>query len=122
MVNGLTGLRLFGWRLTFSCITSLNRALSAFCAVVGMFCFGRKELGIPDQRTISGLSLSSAAPSFANIFMGWFEDTHIYTYHLQPIMWKRYIDDIFIIWQHGEEELRKFINYLNDKHDSIKFT
>ena len=62
------------------------------------------------------------APSFANIFMGWFEDTHVYTYHLQPIMWKRYIDDIFIIWQHGEEELRKFINYLNDKHDSIKFT
>ena len=31
------------------------------------------------------------APSFANIFMGWFEDNFVYTYKLQPLMWKRYI-------------------------------
>ena len=42
------------------------------------------------------------APSFANIFMGWFEDYFVYTYKNQPLIWKRYIDDIFMIWPHGE--------------------
>ena len=37
-------------------------------------------------------------------------------------MWKRYIDDIFIIWQHSKAELIEFIKYLNQKHDTIKFT
>ena len=54
--------------------------------------------------------------------MGWFEETYVYTYKLQPLMWKRYIDDILIIWQHGEEELLEFIKHLNQKHDTIKFT
>ena len=62
------------------------------------------------------------APSFANIFMGWFEDTFVYNYKLQPLMWKRYIDDILIIWQHGKEELLEFIEYLNQQHRTIKFT
>ena len=25
------------------------------------------------------------------------EQDHVYTYHLQPILWKRFIDDIFLI-------------------------
>ena len=32
------------------------------------------------------------------------------------------IDDIFLIWQHGEEKLRDFITFLSGAHDSIKFT
>ena len=54
--------------------------------------------------------------------MGWFENTFVCSYHLQTLMWKRYIDDIFIIWQHGKEELLKFIKHLNLQHTSIKFT
>ena len=34
----------------------------------------------------------------------------------------RYIDDIFFIWMHGEEELKEFIDHLNCSHDTIKFT
>ena len=54
------------------------------------------------------------APSFANIFMGWFKNTPVYTYHLQPIMWKRYIDDIFIIkilatWRRRTQEVHKLL-------------
>ena len=37
-------------------------------------------------------------------------------------MWWRYIDDVFLVWLHGEEKLRDFINFLNGAHDSIKFT
>ena len=33
-----------------------------------------------------------------------------------------FIDDIFKIWNHGEQELKKFLEYLNNIHDKIKFT
>ena len=62
------------------------------------------------------------APSFANLFMGDFEEKFVYSYPIQPFIWKRFIDDIFIIWTYGEDELRKFIEYLNSKHTTIKFT
>ena len=62
------------------------------------------------------------APSFANIFMGWFEDKFVYTYKTQPLVWKRYIDDIFMIWPHGTEPLNDFVTYLNECHTTIKFT
>ena len=62
------------------------------------------------------------APSFANLFMGYFEDKFIYSYRLQPLLWKRFIDDIFFIWTYGEEELTTFVEYLNDCHHTIKFT
>ena len=38
------------------------------------------------------------APSFASLFMGYFEEKFVYTYRLQPLLWKRFIDDIFFIW------------------------
>ena len=65
---------------------------------------------------------TKVAPSFAIIYMGSFEDDYVYTYPLQPIMYFRYIDDVFMIWQHGEEELHKFVNHLNNSVETIKFT
>ena len=41
---------------------------------------------------------------------------------LKPYLWWRYIDDIFFIWEHGEEKLTEFIDALNKKHPTIKFT
>ena len=41
---------------------------------------------------------------------------------LNPYLWWRYIDDIFFLWELGEEKLKKFIEYLNEKHPNIKFT
>ena len=37
-------------------------------------------------------------------------------------LWWRYIDDIFFIWEHGEEKLRNFVQTLNEIHPTIKFT
>ena len=62
------------------------------------------------------------APSYANIFMNDFEERHVYSYRLQPVAWYRYIDDIFCLWQHGEDELEKFTTHLNSVHETIKFT
>ena len=62
------------------------------------------------------------APSFANIYMNHFEDNFVYPYPHKPTVWYRYIDDIFMIWDHGRDELNKFITYLNTSSESIKFT
>jgi hypothetical protein len=65
---------------------------------------------------------TKVAPSFANIFMADFENRFVYTYHPQPRLWLRYIDDIFMIWDHGRQSLNDFIQHLNTCHHSIKFT
>ena len=62
------------------------------------------------------------APNYANIFMGEFEKQAIANYHLKPLVWLRFIDDVFMIWTHGQEELDKFVQYLNQIKPSIKFT
>ena len=61
-------------------------------------------------------------PTLANLFMGYFEEKHVYTYRLQPLLWTRFIDDIFLIWTHGEKELEYFFSHLNQVHDTIKFS
>ena len=62
------------------------------------------------------------APSLANIFMADFEEQYVFTYSKQPIFYKRYLDDLLLIWTHGRSELEKFVKYLNQCHQSIKFT
>ena len=62
------------------------------------------------------------APSFANLYMYHFEDKYVYPYHLQPRVWYRYIDDIFMVWNHGQHELTKFITHLNTSSESITFS
>ena len=72
---------------------------------------------------LSGMAMGTKlAPSYANLFMTKFEDKYVYTYPLQPQLWKRFIDDIFLIWPHGRNSLTKFIGHLNTVHPTIKFT
>ena len=40
----------------------------------------------------------------------------------KPWLWWRYIDVIFMIWQHGENRLKIFLEKLNNVYPSIKFT
>ena len=51
-----------------------------------------------------------------------FETRALKNYHLQPLVWKRFIDDIFMVWTHGEQQLQEFIKYLNNVHGTVKFT
>ena len=39
----------------------------------------------------------------------------------KPYLWWRYIDDIFFLWEHGEEKLKSFIDNINKMHPTIKF-
>ena len=40
----------------------------------------------------------------------------------KPDVWWRYIDDVFIIWAHGEECFIEFVNQINNMHSRIQFT
>ena len=65
---------------------------------------------------------TKTAPCLANIFMGDFEQQFMATQSKKPHLWKRYIDDIFMVWTHTEEELTTFLLALNYFSSSIKFT
>ena len=43
-------------------------------------------------------------------------------YTLLPLEWKRYIDDIFSLWNVDKEEIEEFIVLANSHHPTIKFT
>ena len=56
---------------------------------------------------------TSLAPNYANLVMDKYITKATNGYHLKPLLWKRLIDDTFMIWTHGEEQLEMFIKYLN---------
>ena len=62
------------------------------------------------------------APSYANIFIGKLESEFLSSCSLKPLIYKRFIDDIFLVWPHTEEELLEFIVRFNSAHPNIRFT
>ena len=66
---------------------------------------------------------TKVAPPYASLFLGKFEEKHIFEKFPDLIaIFLRFLDDIFFIWNHGEEELHQFFTYLNSLHSTIKFT
>ena len=52
---------------------------------------------------------TKTAVSFANIFMAKIEAAIIDQYSTRPLLWKRYIDDVFSLWDTNREEINNFI-------------
>jgi len=73
---------------------------------------------------IIGIAMGTkAAVAIANIFMHFFETNFFSKSHLpSPFLYKRFIDDIFMIWTHSKEQLTELIENLNSAHKTIKFT
>ena len=62
------------------------------------------------------------APAYANTFMAQFENQYMYPYTKnKPILYLRYIVDIFMIWTGTKQELLIFSENSNTKHERIKF-
>ena len=65
---------------------------------------------------------TKCVPSYANIFMGWFEEKFIF-----PLLtnlsdfYLGFIDDIFLIWNGTKTEFDNFLKKINERHPSIKF-
>ena len=62
------------------------------------------------------------AVSFANIFMAAVEREIINRSHFKLHTWKRYIDDVFSLWNMNKAEIKSFIELANSYHPTIKFT
>ena len=60
--------------------------------------------------------------NFANIFMAKIETTLIQQSETKPKEWRRYIDDIFSLWDSDEKDVDQFIEQANKFHPTIKFT
>lgn len=72
---------------------------------------------------IKGTAMGSPmAPAYASLFMGKLEQDFLKDRFLRPSIWLRFLDDIFMIWDHSLESLHSFIDALNSFHPSIKFT
>ena len=70
---------------------------------------------------IQGTAMSTKlAPAYANLFVGKLEEK-LKEFGKQHIMlWKRFIDDIFVIWTGSTSEFTTYI--INEIHPTIKFT
>ena len=64
------------------------------------------------------------AVTFANIFISAIETEIINKRPHKPLVWKRFIDDIFSLWNVDKEEIysSSFIELANSHHPTIKFT
>jgi len=71
------------------------------------------------HRTAMGTKMAVA---FANIFMGKVESQILNQSAQKTLAWKRYIDDIFSIWNINKDEVAQFIEQTNSHHSTIKFT
>ena len=80
----------------------------------------RDEFYLQKHGTAMGTKM---APSFANIFMGALEGSFFDSIPVAmlPYSWKRFIDDIFLIWLHGGKSFVRFMQLLNSFHPTIKF-
>ena len=62
------------------------------------------------------------APPYANLFMGRHEETIREAFIWAIPFWKRFIDDIFLIFLGTTEQLQSMKDFMNNLHPTIKFT
>ena len=62
------------------------------------------------------------AVAFGNVFMAKIEKGIISMSKIKPLVWKRYIDDVFCVWHTTEVNIENFVQRANNYHDTIKFT
>ena len=63
-----------------------------------------------------------AVPPYANLFMGHHEETIHEAFIWAILFWKRFIDDIFLIFLDTTNQLQTLQDLMNHLHPAIKFT
>ena len=72
---------------------------------------------------VSGTAMGKKfAPSYANIFMAKWETDALNKCYLKPSMYLRYLDDIWILWDHGLEQFNSFFEILNTHNPAVKLS
>lgn len=72
---------------------------------------------------IKGTAMGAAySPTIANIYMSVTIRRFLRTQRTQPLLLKRYIDDIIMIWTDTENKLRDFLTDLNQFNPALQYT
>ena len=71
---------------------------------------------------IHGTASTKIAVAFANTFMANIETQILSNSVAKLTIWKRYIVDIFSLWDVSKPDIDKFIEQANSHHPTIKFT
>ena len=72
---------------------------------------------------VDGAAMGSPlSPIVANLYMENLERAALSSAKLAPTMWRRYVDDTFVLWPHGADQLEEFHAHLNRQHPQIQFT
>ena len=66
---------------------------------------------------------SPLGPTLANVFLCHYEKEWLDNcpYHSKPIAYRRYVDDIFVLFS-SKEHLQPFVEYMYKQHRCMKFT
>ena len=86
---------------------------------MGEFVLKNKSVCKQISETATGTKFGSP---YTCIFMDKIEISFLKTQQLQPFILLRYIDDMFFIWTHGEEQHNLILKDLNEFHPKLKFT
>ncbi|CAJ0956156.1 unnamed protein product [Ranitomeya imitator] len=125
-INHQTGVEAVQWFLTK--YTDFSPDQLQFCVDLLVLVLNKNFFLFGDQYYIqkTGTAMgSNMAPPYANIFMASFEETYVYTHSLfqkYSIYWKRYIDDVFMIWKGDENLLLQFVSDMNSCVPNLTFS
>ena len=82
-----------------------------------IFKFGKKNIKAKKR----DCNRNKICSSLCMLFMAELKEEILQKEEFKPYLWWRYIDDIFFLWEHGEEKLKSFIDNINKMHPTIKF-
>ncbi|CAH2327957.1 Hypothetical predicted protein, partial [Pelobates cultripes] len=113
----------FDAKMLFQAELCVNWDLMRFILTHNHFIFQGKY-----YHQVRGTAMGTAcAPSYANLHLGWWESTTVfnvnmekYTRHIK--LWKRYIDDVLIIWTDTAELFLEFVAILNLNNINLRLT
>ena len=95
------------------------RSLLELVTLVTLFIFDGKYYKQKDGVTMG----SPLGPTLVNVFLCHFEEQGMCDCPIdyKAISYRRYVEDTFFLFS-SELHVTKFLNYMNSKHQSIKFT
>ncbi|CAJ0925215.1 unnamed protein product, partial [Ranitomeya imitator] len=99
--------------------TQFHSDLKVFCRTLLTFILTKNFFLFEDEFFLqrNGTTMgSNVVPPYANIFMADFES------NFYCLLWKRFIDDIFLVWCGDIESLMSFYHYINQCVTKLTFT
>ena len=89
------------------------------------YCLKNNKLSFMDRHflQLGGIALRTKdARPYANLFMGGHEETIRKAFIWEIPFWKRFIDDIFLIFLGTTKQIQSMKDFMNNLHPTIKFT